>query len=444
MAVNHRNAVAEKSGKIPSLREHYCQTSGGDTRGDGVLWSTTCPMVVHVDMDGVLGPALSERIAEDLSSALRRRPGEEGRLCGALYALIPWSPRLSDAAVAALDVLVRRKSFERPLYGGLLRCLVELGDPHAAKLLRRALDEPGGGGLSTIVAAALCPEPALGEALVRLLQSRSTTLAFAAELARAARGESEGAALRTLAPRIKESARIELFTQVILPLSRAKRALPGYPAAAAVFRDTERHLGRWLCLAEVALASGDGTVLAEARRRAESGAAGARAAWELLAWALDSGERNCEVRPTVELMARLSDRPSAERELSFLFRMAARRQPTAKTMLENLVKDATYDSAPKIRAVAHLIRDYGHSELKKVLVGVAKGAKREPLRGLALAALYDLERSQLDGLTLDLNRSRSVQTAIWSALVRLELVQPSISELLSEVRYRRIQLGWPD
>jgi hypothetical protein len=351
---------------------------------------------------------------------------------------------LGEAAVAALDVLVRRKSFERPLYGGILRCLVELGDPHASTLLRRALDEPGGGGLATVLAAALCPEPALGEPLLRLLQARSTTLAFAAELARAARGESEGAALCTLAPRIKESARIELFSQVILPLSRAKRSLPGYPAAAAIFRDTERHLGRWLCLAEVALTSGDGTVIAEARARAANGATGARAAWGLLAWALDSDERDCAVRPTLELIARLSDRPSAERELSFLFRMAARRQPTAKAMLENLVKDETYDNAPKIRAVAHLIRDYGRSELLKALVSVAKGAKREPIRGLALAALCDLERARLEGLTLELDRSRSVQTAVWSALVRLEIAKPSASELLSEVRYRRIQLGWPD
>src|SRR4029078_1173857 len=95
------------------------------------------------------------------------------------------------------------------------------------------------------------PEPAAG---------RQSQLAFGAETARVCRRESNGAHLTSIAPMIKESHRISLCVDVFVPLARSAPALLPSVAvgpALSVLRGAERHLGRWLVLADVATKAGD-------------------------------------------------------------------------------------------------------------------------------------------------------------------------------------------
>jgi hypothetical protein len=401
-------------------------------------------MAEVADMDGVIGPALSLRLGDELRAALRRKPTEESDLAGAYQVLISHSEVLAEAAAAALDVLTRRGALERPLFVGLLRGLVERGDARATDPLLRALALEDGGGLATITSAALSKAESIAAPLAKLATSRSSHIAFAAELARATRGDSKGERLISLAPRLKESYRIELLSRVVLPLVRYGKKTAGGAAAFAVLRDTERHLGRWLCLAESAVLCGDETVGAEALAQAKQGATGARLGWNLIAWALNPERAVCEARPTLELIARLSDRPSAERELSFLFRMADSGQVVAKAMLESLVKQPGTSAELSIRAMYSLVRNYGRPEFVGKLVDVAKSAKHENVRGLSLACLHDIDPRLLNGIPLVLELSRKLTTAVWSVLVRLSLALGARQRLVTEPMFRRVQLGWPD
>jgi len=91
-------------------------------------------------LDAVIGPSLSSRFVEELSSALRRRPAHEPLLAAAIYVLLPFSERLAEAAAAAADVLVRRGSMDRPLFRALLRGLAERNDARIIVPLVRALE----------------------------------------------------------------------------------------------------------------------------------------------------------------------------------------------------------------------------------------------------------------------------------------------------------------
>jgi hypothetical protein len=113
-------------------------------------------------------------------------------------------------------------------------------------------------------------------------------------------------------------------------------------------------------------------------------------------------------------------------------------------MLESLVKQPSPYTELSIRASSYLVRDHGRQELCRRLFDVAKGSKHEELRGLSLSALFDIDPALLRDLPLELDRSRQLQTAVWSALVRLALAEGSRERLMSEPRYRRLQLGWPD
>src|SRR5690606_37108490 len=143
--------------------------------------------------------------------------------------------------------------------------------------------------------------------------------------------ESNGAHLTAIAPMIKESHRISLCVDLFVPLARSAPIPVHVGPALGVLRGAERHLGRWLVLADVAVKAGDEGPLVEATQKAQIGPTSARAAWSLVAWALSETKASIDpnalpvppplTRPTVELVARLSDRPSADRDTTFLFRM---------------------------------------------------------------------------------------------------------------------------
>jgi hypothetical protein len=147
----------------------------------------------------------------------------------------------------------------------------------------------------------------------------------------------------------------------------------------------------------------------------------------------------------MEIVARLSDRPSAERDLSFLFRMAHANALTARTMLESLCKAQHLGSESAVRAAGYLLRqDTDRLDLQRRLLDVVRSTKREELRGLALAVLHAARPEAAMDVAPDFVRSRQLQNAVFSTLVRLEQKGRPVADLLSEPVYRRGQLGWLD
>jgi hypothetical protein len=389
----------------------------------------------------LLGVEPVERLEAFIVGALRRKPAQEPKLTGALRALAPHSGRLVRVLASTVETLVKRGSFERPLYAGAVRALAELDPAAAAVELERALGADEAGGLATLSATAMVPGERLSEPLARVAGSRHPHLAFAAEVARIARGESGGSHIASLAPKIKESHRISLCVEVFVPLLRHPALPVTIAPALAVLRDTERHLGRWLVFGEIAARAGDPKPMEEARDRATAGPSSARAAWALVAWALSDGGDTPSVRPTVELVSRLSDRPSADRDPTFLYRLAEARVPAARPMLESLARGPLRTDVA-VRSAMYLARDHGREDLRTALGGLAGSSKKDALRGIAAAALYDLgDRERPAALTEDLVQSRQLCTSTWGALLRAAQAG-GVERLVSEPTYRRVQLGW--
>jgi hypothetical protein len=262
---------------------------------------------------------------------------------------------------------------------------------------------------------------------------------------------------------IKESHRISMCVELFVPLVRGAPIAVHVGPALSVLRGAERHLGRWLVLAEVAVKAGDLTPLEEARSRAVDGPSSSRSAWSLVAWALTETQAVDRAapqpsppttRPTLELIARLSDRPSADRDTTFLFRMARAGSTSARPMLETLVRSLPLSDETAIRAALYLARDHGRGELLEALLDTATNAKRDELRGMATAALWDASppaggdraeqmRAKARGITDELILSRTLGNVAWAALIRAAGKGSGGAEpVLTETPFRWIQWGW--
>lgn len=392
----------------------------------------------------VLSKAVQARLESEVAAALRRRPASERRLAGALRALAPMSASVRNLQTEAANVFLRRGSFDREIFASAVRSLAEVGDRRAVPILTSALASAQAGGLATLSAACFSRDPALASPLAKVAVSRHAHLAFASEVARMARGESNGTHLDALAPKIKESHRIALCVELFVPLARGSSLPQEIGSALAVLRDSERHLGRWLVLAEVATRAGDHGPLDEARSKSINGPQSSRAAWSLVAWALCPDAALPLTRPTVELVARLSDRPSADRDTSFLFRLAAAKAQNARPMLEALAKKVPFDDDVAIRAAMHLVRDHGRKELRGSIDEAVHRTKRDDLNGVAAAALWDLgDRGAASRAAEALKGSKSVSTAIWASLIiAANDGKLDMPVMLSEQNFRRVQWGW--
>jgi hypothetical protein len=400
-------------------------------------------MVNRAERANVIDELVVARLDADLRAALRRRPAQEARLAGVLRAIAPHSARLCDSLVESFELMVRRASFDRPLYAATVRAVAELGDRRGTAAFKTALEAEEPGTFATLSALCKTTDPALGDALAKVARSRHAHLAFAAEIARIARGESSGAHVASIAPKIKESHRIALCLELFMPLTWSKPLTPAIGPALGVLREAERHLGRWLVLGEVAARAGDAAPLAEATRRATEGPASSRAAWAMVAWALSFDVAPPAIRPTVELVARLSDRPSADRDTTFLFRLARQKAPAARTMLESLAKSPLSDETG-VRAALHLVRDYDDPRPLDLLRVAASSPRREAVRGLATAGLFDAGEKELAlDLAKDLLGSRHLSSVAWGALIQAAHATGA-SEVTDEPTVRRIQFGWSE
>jgi hypothetical protein len=198
--------------------------------------------------------------------------------------------------------------------------------------------------------------------------------------------------------------------------------------------------------------------LEEAVNRAESGSPSSRAAWSLVAWALrqtDATERGRPLpappatRPTLELIARLSDRPSADRDTTFLFRMAQAGATSARPMLESLARTLPAGDETATRAACFLSRERDREEMRNAMMTIAAGGKREELRGLAAAALWDAStgesgvdmRSRAREIADDLLLSPVIGNVAWGALIRVASKGAAAAPLIAEAPFRWIQWG---
>ncbi|HYQ03630.1 MAG TPA: hypothetical protein VER96_33385 [Polyangiaceae bacterium] len=400
-------------------------------------------MVTRAERTDVIDEQVVMRLNGELRAALRRRPAQEARLAGVLRALAPHSASLCNGLLEAFELMVKRGSFERPLYASSVRTIGESLERRGTPALKKALESEESGGFSTLSAACRTTDPALAEALGKVARSRQAHLAFAGEVARIARGESGGEHLTALAPKIKESHRIALCLELFVPLTWSKPLSPVIAPALTVLREAERHLGRWLVLGEVAARAGDGAALADASTRASLGPQSSRAAWTMVVWALSYALPPPAIRPTLELVARLSDRPSADRDTTFLFRLARQKAPGARPMLEGLAKGPLSDESG-VRAALHLVRDYGDPRPRELLRAVASSSRRAALRGLAVAALFDSgDRDWAVDCAKSLMASRHLASVAWGALIQAAHAKNS-PEVVSEPSVRRIQFGWSE
>ena len=428
------------------------------------------PSVARADL---LDKATRARFESELDAALKRKPTNEVKLAGALRAVAAMSPALRGALVEATQVMVRRGSYAREIYGACLRTLAEAEDRNVPALLKSALAADDAGGNATLSAACFCKDASLTAPLAKLAASRQSHLAFGAETARVCRRESNGAHLTAIAPMIKESHRIALCTELFVPLARSAPVPVHVGPALGVLRGAERHLGRWLVLADVAAKAGDMSPLEEAIAKSQVGPSSARAAWSLVAWALSETVTSARslltpgangavaaaaaapvTRPTVELVARLSDRPSADRDTTFLFRMARARAASCKPMLEGLAKGGPLSplvDEVSVRAASYLARDHGRADMKAALLDCAQNAKRDELRGFAVAALWDTgdddARAKARDLSDELVTSRCISSVAWGALVRAAHAggigknDPNFV-VAAETPFRWVQWGW--
>jgi hypothetical protein len=381
--------------------------------------------------------AVRFRFEEDIDAAVRRRSPGESKLAGALRAVAPLSPALRASLGEATSVLVDRGALDRHLCVCGLRSLSEAHDRQVGSLLLRALAAGETGGSAALSAACSSRDLEIGERLAELASSRPSHVAFGAELARVVRGESDGRLLAELAPRIKESHRIAICSEMIVPLVRAENVPPAVIPAFALLRSAERHLGRWLVLAEAAVRAGDRSVVKDARERAQIGSDGSRAAWTLVAWAIEDAHAAAQskarisvpvVRLTVEMVARLSDRPSAERDMEFLFRIAAATPSRALGLLEILSRATPLSDELAIRSALYLARDHGRTDLGEFLATFAESGRREELWGLAAAAWWDTcatsddasanrSRERIHSLAERLLTSKFLTNRAWGALI---------------------------
>jgi hypothetical protein len=390
---------------------------------------------------------MEDRLVDWVDRALRRKPSREAPVAGALMVTAASSSKVRKALLAAADRLVERRAFDRPLYGAAVRALADTGERRLAPLLVSAMDHEHGGGLSTIAATAYCRSSKVDDALARTAASRHPDIAFAAMLMHRLRsGAGEGRHLVGAAARLKESARIELCTKVFAPLVNGADELPELPATIApavkALRDAERHLGRWLILARVGVACGDQSPVKEVDERARSGSASAKAAWSLLGWALVPGRSVPPVRPTTEIVSRLSDRPTAERDMSFLFRLVDAGADTTQGLLESLSKPPLKEST-SLRAASALAHHFSSSERLEALRRIAD-RKKGALHGIAVAGIHDgalddggVIREARDRAAV-LCDARSLPAVVWGGLVMRSNGEP----VIDEPSFRRLERGW--
>jgi hypothetical protein len=134
--------------------------------------------------------------------------------------------------------------------------------------------------------------------------------------------------------------------------------------------------------------------------------------------------------------------------MSFLFSMAASGAPQVSSMVSALGTVSPLLDEVSVRAAATLAALAGpeaKAGLVRELVAVAKDPKREELRGLAVAGLWDAgERDAARDVADEVALSKLTSNVGWTALVRAAARGVLPGALLTETNLRWIQWGWAE
>ena len=105
-----------------------------------------------------------------------------------------------------------------------------------------------------------------------------------------------------------------------------------------------------------------------------------------------------------------------------------------------------------MRAASYLARDHAREDMREAILDTAVNGKRDELRGLAVAALWDsasgptraATREKARDLSDELIASRSLSNVAWGALVRAAHASHRESDfvVVEETALRWIQWGW--
>lgn len=392
--------------------------------------------------------AAGDLLAEQVGTAL---PGgsssDEARIAAVLRVVGVRSTQARNLAAEVGARLGKQREFNRELYAACVHVLAETHDKRLVTCLKTALVSEEAGGLATLSAACFATDACLGAPLQRASQSQKTQVSFAAEIARLCRGESPGLRLTSIAPRIKEAHRIALCIEVLLPLAESneidRASLAPLCDALDVLRSAERHLGRWLLMAKIAHRAGDRRPLEQAKARAESGPHSSRAAWSLVAWALDPTSTEPNARPTFETVARLSYRPSADRDMTFLFQLGEAKASAADPVLDALARQREPSDDVSLRASYTLARYYDRADMRTAVEQAAESADRDDVKGVAAAALWELgDRDRAVACATRLKTSACLSGRTWGALTLAAAEGGVTAPLLTDCTFRRIQCGW--
>jgi hypothetical protein len=95
-----------------------------------------------------------------------------------------------------------------------------------------------------------------------------------------------------------------------------------------------------------------------------------------------------------------------------------------------------------VRAALHLCRDYGQEPWGQALLSTARAPRKDALRGLATAALFDCgRRTEALELAPQLEAARPLSGLCWAGLLRLGASDARPGTLVSELSFRRIEQG---
>jgi hypothetical protein len=112
-------------------------------------------------------------------------------------------------------------------------------------------------------------------------------------------------------------------------------------------------------------------------------------------------------------------------------------------MLESLAKGSLLGDECGVRAMLHLCRDYGLTRYGDQLGTLTRAPRKDPLRALAIAALYDAgEREAALAALGELEQSRHLTARAWARLVLAREAAQFDGAVVTELRFRRVQLGW--
>jgi hypothetical protein len=144
----------------------------------------------------------------------------------------------------------------------------------------------------------------------------------------------------------------------------------------------------------------------------------------------------------------MSHRPSADRDASFLFRLAEAKVDGARPMLEALVRTRAQGEELAVRAAAALIEFYEPLDIARALLDEAARSERPEVRGLAAALAWDHgDTARAASLAQGLASAEELPALAWASLVQAAAASTADkrpARLVTESAYRRIQLGWAE